>query len=182
MDGSRRRGLQLVSTTQNDINAKIVAVCLTIVVLILIIALFSAGMWIGPYLSGRTDPMAWLESRPVSPSMSEEIRLLGEAEAYVLFWERRQPRLEKAAARYGWSKAELKIARRLIEAARLRFEAVEIGYRGWGDPSITLELLKREVDGLIEHLGLTFCTQFGLECLRGVPPDQAHFLPARGKT
>ena len=142
---------------------------------------FLLGMIFGtPLLRWWHEAGLRQEQAPAAlPSWEDEIRLLDEAVIYVLFWERRVPRLQKAAARFGWNQLELAKAFRLIEAIKPQFQAVEIGYFGWGtNPEVTYDLLKKEVDELYGRLEL-ICEEFGLICQRGIPPDQAHFKPGQ---
>lgn len=153
---------------------------LLLFVILLLAGLFIAGMlWGTPLLqwwSGTSLSLAERLATAAGPSLEEEQRLLLEAGNYVEFLQRETSRLDAAARRFGWSEQEFARARRLLAELRPRFEAVEIGYLGWGrDARVTYAALKKEVDGLHEQLVLTFCEEFNLVCGRGVPPDEAHF-------
>ncbi|MBI4132639.1 MAG: hypothetical protein HY473_00870 [Candidatus Sungbacteria bacterium] len=154
--------------------------CLTIITLALLAlaGLFIIGKEVGTPLLRSLGVVSIAQVQAVvgGPSLADEAKLRLEAARYTFFWENREQRLEDTARRFGWSREDLEKATRLIEAAKPRFEAVQIGWNALGeDPRITYELLKKEVDELYEQLTLTFCEEFGLVCKRGVPPDEAHF-------
>ena len=139
-----------------------------------IAAVFAAGFSLGPVVLGSTAL-----GPAVPPALREEVRFLSEADVMMKFFGNRWDRLEAAAKRLGWDQAELDKAMRLVEAAKARFEAVEIARLGLGhDPRITVELLKRELGLLAEQLALTFCEEFHLPCIRGRAPDKLEPLSA----
>lgn len=148
-------------------------------------AVFAAWLLFGSVVLGSTA--RGLAEVAVPPALREEVRLLQEADLMLEFFRNRWGRLELARERFGWSQAEFDTAMRLVEAAKGRFEAIEIARLGWGrDPRITLELLKRELELLHEQIVLTFCEEFQLPCPRGLAPDAlpqpAARPPIRGRS
>lgn len=142
---------------------------------------FLLGALVGSPLLQRWKEIDVQQARlAAKPSVQEEVELHNEAMNYVAFWKRREQRLEKAAPRFGWGDKELEKALRLVEAAKSRFESVDGMYKVWGkDPRVTYGLLKKEIDALFEQLTLTFCEEFELVCMRGVPPDEAYLKRLR---
>ena len=133
-----------------------------------LLATFITGLLIGASGSVRPFPVEKTVSLPPAAVPPTDATLLREARAYVGFWKHRESRLDQAARRLGWRKADLAKAMRLIDAAKPRFEAVAAALGIMDDAT-----LKREMNLLYEQVALTYCEEFRLACVRGVPPDQA---------
>lgn len=128
-------------------------------------ATFVAGVLMG---SSGVRPLPAEKVVSQAPLSTVDLKLHTEARGYLAFWQNRESRMDGAAKRLGWKKADLAKAMRLIDAAKPRFEAVAAALGATDDTALT-----QEMDLLFEQLALTYCAEFRLVCIRGVPPDQA---------